>query len=72
LSTEEALVYAGRDFFVLDVGANINVTGTLIASRYLDMWQALTNITYNHEILYPDGLIIGSGDLAIEIVSWNT
>lgn len=69
--TEEALVYAGRDFRIFSVGSVVNVTGILIAARYLRMWDALTYITYNHKLIYPDGLIIGSGDVPIEIVSWN-
>ncbi len=71
LETEEALIYSGRDFRVFNVGSAVNVTGILIAARYLRMWDALTYITYNHKLIYPDGLIIGSGGVPIESVSWN-
>jgi hypothetical protein len=71
LAAEEALVYAGGDFRVFNAGSIVSITGTLISARYLRMWDALTYITYNHRVLYPDGLVIGSGDVTIEIVSWN-
>jgi len=71
LETEEALVYSGRDFRAFGVGGIVNITGVLIAARYLRIGNALTHITYNHKIIYPDGLIIGAGGSPTEVVSWN-
>ncbi|OGW74999.1 MAG: hypothetical protein A2Z72_00545 [Omnitrophica bacterium RBG_13_46_9] len=72
LDTEEALVYAGEDFRVFNIGSRINITGTLIAGRYLRMWDFLTYITYNHRVLYPDGLVISTpSGVPIEVVSWT-
>jgi len=69
--TEEAVVYSGRDFRIFNAGSIVNVTGTLIAARYLRAWDALSYITYNHRLLYPDGLELGPSGVPIEVVSWN-
>jgi len=74
LAVEEAVVYAGRDFRIFNAGSIITVTGTLIARRYLRAWDAVSDLVYNHKLIYPDGLVLGSGGsegLAIGIVSWN-
>lgn len=71
ITVEEGLVYAGRDFKALGAGAMIEVAGTLIAARYLRIWDLFTFVTYNHRVLYPDGMIVGVGGVPFEVVSWN-
>ncbi|MFH1380591.1 MAG: hypothetical protein ABIH57_00265, partial [Candidatus Omnitrophota bacterium] len=71
ITAEEALVYSGRDFKALGAGAMIEVAGTLIAARYLKIWDLFTFVTYNHRVLYPDGMIVGAGGVPFEVVSWN-
>ena len=72
IATEEALVYAGRDFRIFNAGSVIDITGILISGRYMRSWDSLSYVTYNHKVLYPDGLEIGSGNgTPITVVSWN-
>ena len=71
ITVEEALVYSGRDFRALGAGAVIEVAGTLIAARYLRIWDLFTFVTYNHRLIYPDGMVIGVGGVPFEVVSWN-
>lgn len=71
IETEEALVCAGNDF-VVDAGSTIDITGILIAKRYLTISRSSTYVTLNHRLLEPEGLItpLGTGGV-IEVVSWN-
>jgi len=72
LQTGEALVYAQNDFWVREDGGTVNISGTLIAGRNMELWDKKTAITYNHKLVLPDGLLLGGpDDEVLEIVSWN-
>ena len=72
LDAEEAIVFAGRDFQVISAGSTVSVTGILLGGRDISIWDVLTNITYNHLVLYPDGLLIsGAGGFALEVLNWT-
>ena len=68
---EEAIVYAGRDFNVLSAGSYISVTGNLLAYRDIRVWDFFATVIYNHRLLSPDGLTIGSGGYFLEILNWT-
>jgi len=67
------LVYAGNDFKLLGIGAQANVTGSVIAKGVLQQAQIVSDldIVYVHQ--NPPGLIIGGGATApINVKSYNT
>ena len=68
---EEAIVFAGRDFGVISAGSYINITGNLLAYRNLRVWDFFATVIYNHRLLSPDGLTIGSGGYFLEIMGWT-
>ncbi|MBL7158037.1 MAG: pilus assembly PilX N-terminal domain-containing protein [Candidatus Omnitrophica bacterium] len=71
LATEEAVVYATRDFDVVAAFSVVNVTGALIAGRNIRVWDAASFVTYNHYILTPGGLSGDDSDDTISIVAWT-
>jgi len=71
LATEEAVVYATRDFDVVSAFSVVNVTGALIAGRNIRVWDAASLVTYTHYTLDPDGLSGDDEDDTISIVAWT-
>jgi len=71
LGTEEAVVYATRDFDVVAAFSVVNITGALIAGRNIRVWDAACYVTYNHTILAPAGLMGDDEDDTISIVAWT-
>jgi len=71
LEAEEAIVYAARDVTTVSAGSFVEVTGSLIASRNVRIWDFLTQIIYNHRTLYPDGLLMGTSGLCIDVLNWT-
>ncbi len=70
LYTEEALVYADRDIRSLQVLADIEINGIILARRDIYMWNFLTLIDYDYVETYPAD--IGSEeDQSFGIISWN-
>lgn len=68
---EEALVYA-RGSIKTKVGESIaNVTGILLAGEDINMWNALTYITYNYRNVVPENMTDEDGDDIFQLVSWN-
>ncbi len=70
LYTEEAVVYAGRDIRSLQIGADIEVNGLIMARRDIYMWNFLTMIDYNYVETYPDD-VGEQDDQQFGIISWN-
>jgi len=70
LNTEEAVVYAERDIRSLEIGADIEINGVMLARRDIYMWNFLTTIDYNYLSTSPADM----GDKITQpfgIVSWN-
>ncbi|MFH1877368.1 MAG: hypothetical protein ABH883_00990 [Candidatus Omnitrophota bacterium] len=70
LATEEAVVYAGRDIVSLEVLADLDVKGVLMARRDIYMWTFITIIDYVYVESYPSDMG-GEYSQPFEIVSWN-
>ena len=71
MDIEEAIVYAGRDFRVVSAGSYVNVKGNLLAYRNIRIWDAFSTVVYNHRVLSPEGLVVGSGGYFIEVLNWT-
>ena len=71
MDIEEAIVYSGRDFSVLSAGSYVNVKGSLLAYRNIRVWDAFATVVYNHRVLSPEGLTIGSGGYFLEVLNWT-
>ena len=71
LHVNKALVYASQDVIALLLGAELNVTGTMMAGRDINMWNVLTTITYDYSAVSPDGVLSTTGGDAFGVVSWN-
>jgi len=71
MNIEEAIVYAGRDFSVQSAGSYVTVNGSLLAYRNIRIWDAFATVVYNHRVLSPDGLVVGSGGYFIEVLNWT-
>ncbi len=70
LYTEEAVVYAGRDIRSLQVLAEIEINGVIMARRDIYMWNFLTRIDYNYVETYPTD-VGDQDDQQFGIISWN-
>ena len=72
IEAEEAIVYASRDFKVVSAFSRVTVTGSLLASRNIRIWDMLSYVTYNHMLLSPEGLLGPNGEEEpFKVVSWN-
>jgi len=72
LEAEEAVVYAARDFAVVSAFSVVTVTGALLASRNIRIWDMLSYVTYNHRLLHPDGILGPNGESdPINVISWT-
>ena len=71
LFAEEALVCAARDIMSLQALAEIEINGTLLARRDIDMWNFLTMIEYNYVYVAPPGITGEDGELFFSVASRN-
>jgi len=72
LYVEEALVYASRDVQTLAFGADVEVTGLLLARRDIHMWNVLTYIDYLYAYIEPADMLGYEGGKPFRVVSWNS
>ncbi|MBD3379488.1 MAG: hypothetical protein GF408_03390 [Candidatus Omnitrophica bacterium] len=70
LYTEEAVVYAGRDIRSLEITADIEINGVLMARRDIYMWNFITLIDYQYVETYPSDMG-DEEDQPFGVVSWN-
>jgi len=72
LYTEEALVYAAQDIVSLQLFAEIEINGLMLARRDIDMWNFLTRIDYNYVYVAPSDMMDEDGERTFQLVSWNS
>jgi len=68
LYAEEALIFANRDFRVLQGVDLIDIDGTMIAGRDLNIWDFVCLVDYDHVMVVPDR---SHQDVWVQVVSWN-
>jgi len=71
LFTEEALVFAAQDILTLEILADIDINGIMLARRNIAMWNFLTLIDYTYVFIAPSDLLGPDGEDTFELVSWN-
>jgi hypothetical protein len=71
LYTEEALVYASQDLASLQILAEIDVNGIIMARRDIVMWNFLTLIDYTYAYVSPSDMLGEDGETTFKLVSWN-
>ena len=71
LYTEEAIVYASQDIASLQILADIDINGILMARRDVDMWNFLTSIDYTYAYVAPSDMMDEDGEATFRLVSWN-
>ncbi len=71
LYTEEALVYALQDIASLQVLADIDINGIMMARRDINMWNFLTLVDYTYAYIAPSDMMGEDGEATYRLVSWN-
>lgn len=72
LNVEKALIYAENDFRASITSGRISMRGALLAGRNLRASNPYAGITYQHQLLQPDGLTVTTaGGDPVKVVSWN-
>jgi len=71
LYTGEALVYAAQDIISLQLFADIEINGIMLARRDIDMWNFLTDIDYRYVYIAPSEMLGENGEEIFRLVSWN-
>jgi len=69
--TEEALVFATQDIASLQILAEIEINGILLAKRDSVMWNFITLIDYNYVYLSPSDMLGEDGEDVFKVTSWN-
>jgi len=68
LYAEEAVVDAQQDIESHQNGATLEINGTMIARRNVNMWNVRTTMIYTHVLIFPPDM---EGAEGIRVVSWN-
>ena len=71
LYVQEALVMASRDITSLQLLADIDINGIMLAKRDIDMWNFLTYVDYTYAYISPSDMMVEGGADIFELVSWN-
>lgn len=71
LYTEEALVFAAKDLESIDVLAEIELNGVVLAKRDIEMWNVQSFVTYSYIPVAPVGMGNSSGEEPFRVISWN-
>ncbi|MBD3426172.1 MAG: hypothetical protein GF409_02955 [Candidatus Omnitrophica bacterium] len=71
LYTEEALVYASQDIISLELLADIDINGIMMARRDIVMWNFITLIDYTYAYVSPSDMLGEDGEAVFEVVSFN-
>jgi hypothetical protein len=71
LYTEEALVYASQDISSLQILADIDINGIMMARRDINMWNFLTLVDYTYAYIAPSDMMGEDGEATYRLVSWN-
>ncbi len=71
LYTQEALVYAAQDIASLQILAEIEVNGIMLARRDITMWNFITTINYNYVYITPSDMMDENGEAPFKLISWN-
>ncbi len=70
LAVQEAVVFAARDILTYEQwGPVVNITGSMIAMRDVNMWNVRTHLYYVHKYIVPPDMTDESS--GISVVGWN-
>ncbi|MDD5633924.1 MAG: pilus assembly PilX N-terminal domain-containing protein [Candidatus Omnitrophica bacterium] len=71
LYTQEALVFASQDIVSIQVLSDLEINGLMLARRNIDMWNVLTNISYDYVRVTPGDMTDEAGAKPFRVISWN-
>lgn len=72
LHTEEALVVAFQDIRAVQANSQVNVSGTLLAERDIDIRGVNTKIDYKYIRMDPADMTGTGGEGPFTVISWNS